>query len=83
MPSSSSLPSSLGFILPLQVLRADGGVSIGNMVSAGGTPSYPNMIGGFTRTQPAITEERDRRGKKAGIGLLRLYYKGWALNKED
>jgi hypothetical protein len=53
------------------------------MVSAGGTPSYPNMIGGFTRTQPAITEERDRRGKKAGIGLLRLYYKGWALNKED
>jgi hypothetical protein len=70
MPSSSSLPSSFGFILPLQVLRADGCVGVGNMVSAGGAPSYPNMIGGFTCTQSAVTEERNRIGEKAGIGFV-------------
>jgi hypothetical protein len=41
------------------------------MVSAGGAPSYPNMIGGFTCTQPAITEERNRRGEKTGIGYVK------------
>lgn len=77
MPSSSSLPSSLGFILPLQVLRADGCVGVGNMVSAGGAPSYPNMIGGFTRTQPAIIEERYRgRNETLGVDFLRLYCQG-------
>lgn len=27
------------------------------MVGAGGAPSYPNMIGGFTCTQPAIAQD--------------------------
>jgi hypothetical protein len=45
-------------------------VGVGNMVSAGGAPSYPNMIGGFTCTQSAVTEERNRIGEKAGIGFV-------------